>query len=87
MRAQVWGGATASRHPSSSSATSIPESSASHPDAGYRSNMGEGWGSRSVSGTWDEMADAQQKDLSNLVRWGLRLRPLAAIYAYFAAQY
>ena len=30
--------------------------------------LSEGWGSRSASGTWDEIADAQQKDLSSLVR-------------------
>ncbi|KAI0807482.1 hypothetical protein C8Q74DRAFT_66524 [Fomes fomentarius] len=58
---QVWGGGNSSRHPSGSSATSIPESSMSH-------SLSEGWGSRSASGTWDEMADAQQKDLSSLVR-------------------
>ncbi|PIL24085.1 hypothetical protein GSI_13836 [Ganoderma sinense ZZ0214-1] len=56
---QVWGGGNASRHPSSSSAASIPESSASH-------SLNDGWGSRSAS--WDEMTDAQQKDLTSLVR-------------------
>ena len=59
-RIQVWGGANASRHPSGSSATSIPESSMSH--------LNEAWGSRSASAGWEDVADAQQKDLSSLVR-------------------
>ncbi|RDX56662.1 ARM repeat-containing protein [Lentinus brumalis] len=58
---QVWGGANSSRHPSSSSATSIQESAMSH-------SLSDGWGSRSASGTWDEIADAQQKELASLVR-------------------
>ncbi len=31
-------------------------------------SLSDGWGSRSASGTWDEIADAQQKELANLVR-------------------
>ncbi|OSC99054.1 hypothetical protein PYCCODRAFT_882986 [Trametes coccinea BRFM310] len=64
---QVWGSANSSRHPSNSSAASAQETIA-HADSHYRSNANDSWGARSASGGWDELADAQQKELANLVR-------------------
>ncbi|KAI0950570.1 hypothetical protein AcV7_008993 [Taiwanofungus camphoratus] len=66
---QVWGNTTppSTRNVSTSSAASIPDASTSQADATYRANLGDTWGSRSTSGTWDEMTDSpQKKDLSQL---------------------
>ena len=59
-RMQVWGGANSSRHPSGSSATSIPESPMSH--------LNEAWGARPATGAWEDLPEGQQKELSSLVR-------------------
>ena len=77
--AQVWGG-NSSRHPSGSSATSIPDSSMSH--------LNEPWGSRSVSGTWEDVSESQQKELPSLVRGAVHMPtelllwlPVAELYS------
>ncbi|CCM02367.1 uncharacterized protein FIBRA_04462 [Fibroporia radiculosa] len=64
---QVWGSSpTSTRNASTSSAASMPDSSASQAESSHRSNLGDAWSSRATGTTWDEMMDSPQKDVSQL---------------------
>ncbi|KAH9842628.1 uncharacterized protein C8Q71DRAFT_212885 [Rhodofomes roseus] len=59
---QVWGNNPSGvRNVSTSSSGSAHDPSTSQTDS-YRSSLGDAWGSRSTSGTWDEVVENSQKE-------------------------